>query len=117
VALEHREHRAGELGQASVELLAVLPALLVCALIAAHALSAGWALWSAASAARSGARAEYVGRDPERSVRRALPGRLRDGAEIQGGESIQVSVEVPALVPGWELPPVRTATALDPGDR
>jgi len=108
-------------GQASVELVAILPALVVCVLIAAHGVAAGWALWSAASAARAGARAEHVGGDGEAAARRALPGTLRRGAEIgrrdgEEGPAIRVGVRVPLLLPGAEGPAISVTTALDPAD-
>jgi pilus assembly protein CpaE len=102
-------------GQASVELLAVLPALVACTLIAAHAVGAGWAYWSAANAARAGARAELVGRDSEQAARDALPGPLRSGASIEAGDRVSVRVRVPALVPGFRLPLVAAASGLDAG--
>jgi hypothetical protein len=104
-----------ERGQASVELVAVLPALLVSVLIAAHALSAGWALWSAASAARAGARAGLVGGDARAVARRALPKSLRPGARIEGGSGsrTRVRVRVPALLPGARLGKIGTSARLD----
>ena len=100
-------------GQASVELVAVLPAIAVCALIAAQSVAAGWALWSAGIAARAGARAEKVGSDGEASARRALPGSLRDGAEIRTEDGVRVRVRIPALLPGIELPRIAAASSLD----
>jgi hypothetical protein len=104
-----------ERGQASVELVAVLPALIVCVLLAAHALSAGWALWSAANAARAGARAGLVGRDATASARRALPESMRRGARIEGGRGspTRVRVRVPALLPGARLGRIGTSARLD----
>lgn len=107
----------GQAGQASVELVAILPALVVCVLIAAHGVAAGWALWSAANAARAGARAEHVGGDGEAVARRALPGRLREGAEIESGEaSLKVDVRSPALLPGTSPGSLEASARLDPGD-
>lgn len=103
----------GEGGQASVELVAVIPALIVCALIAAHALSAGWALWSAANAARAGARAELVGADAKASALAALPDLIRRGARIEGSQRTRVSVRVPALLPGADLGRLETSASLD----
>jgi hypothetical protein len=102
-------------GQASVELVAVLPALAACLLIAVQAVAAGWALWSAGNAARAGARAEQVGADAEAVARRALPGRLRDGAEVRAGDGVRVKVPVPGVIPGIELPAVSAASRLDAG--
>jgi len=100
-------------GQASVELVAVLPALAVCMVIAAQTLVAGWALWAAGNAARAGARAEVVGSDPESAARRALPAPLRGDAEIRGGGGIRVRVRIPALIPGTSMPSISAASTLD----
>lgn len=107
--------RPGGAGQASVELLAILPALVLSTLIAAHAIGAGWAYWSAANAARAGARAELVGRDGERAAREALPGPLRSDSSIESGGEVRVRVRVPSLVPGLRLPFVGAASELDAG--
>src|SRR4051794_18137097 len=115
MAARDREQSSTRGGQASVELLAVLPALVVCTLIAAHAVGAGWAYWSAANAARAGARAELVGEDGERAARAALPSPLRDGSSVEAGEDVRVRVRVPALVPGVTLPFVGAASGLDAG--
>ena len=48
-------------GQASVELVAAIPALVLVTLLVAQLALAGYALWSAGVAARAGARAAYVG--------------------------------------------------------
>jgi hypothetical protein len=100
-------------GQASVELVAVLPAIAVSLVIAAQTVAVGWALWSAGNAARAGARAEQVGSDAEDAARHALPGPLRDHAVIRSGDGVRVKVRVPALVPGVELPSVSAASTLD----
>jgi hypothetical protein len=104
---------AGRSGQASVEFVAVLPALAVCLLLAGQAVAAGWSLWSAGVAARSGARAEHVGGDPEAAARRALPGPLRHDAAIRSEDGVRVRVRVPSLVPGVELPFVVASSTLD----
>jgi hypothetical protein len=108
--------RKSTTGQASVELVAILPALVVCVLIAGHALAAGWALWSAAGAARAGARAEHVGGDGEAVARRALPGALRDGARVESEDGIRVEVRTPVLLPGARGPVLSASSELDPGD-
>ena len=100
-------------GQASVELVAVLPALAVCLVIAAQTVVVGWALWSAGNAARAGARAQEVGSDAESAARRALPASLRDDAVIRRGDGVRVRVRIPALVPGVPLPAVTAASTLD----
>ncbi|HEY7151401.1 MAG TPA: hypothetical protein VH391_06945 [Solirubrobacterales bacterium] len=100
-------------GQASVEFVAVLPALAVVLVLAGQAVSAGWALWSAGVAARAGARAAEVGGNAEAAARRALPGPLRGGAVIRSDDGVRVRVRVPALVPGVELPSVSASSTLD----
>jgi pilus assembly protein CpaE len=100
-------------GQASVEFVALLPALAVCLILAGQAVAAGWALWSAGVAARAGARAEHVGTDPDAAARHALPGPLRGGAVIRSGDGVRVRVRVPALVPGVALPSVAASSTLD----
>ena len=82
-------------GQASVELVAVLPALVLADLLAFQLL-------------RVGSNAEAV-------ARRALPGRLRDGAEVRTGDGVRVKVPVPGVIPGIELPAVSAASRLDAG--
>jgi len=105
------------LGQASVELVAALPALGACILIAAQAVAAGWALWAAGNAARAGARAEHVGGDAEAVARRALPGTLRDDARVSAAGGVRVSVQVPGLLPGITMPSVSAASSLDAAQR
>ena len=100
-------------GQASVEFVAVLPALAVCLVLAGQAVAAGWALWSAGVAARAGARAAHVGGNPEAAARRALPAPLRDDAVIRSDSGVRVRVRVPGLVPGVELPSVAASSTLD----
>jgi hypothetical protein len=101
-------------GQASVELVSVLPALAACLLIAAQAVAAGWALWTAGNAARAGARAEHVGGDGVEVARRALPGPLRRDAEVRSGDGLRVTVRVPSLFPGASMPAVSAGSSLDP---
>ncbi len=96
----HREE-----GTAAVELIAVAPFLLLALVVAAQLGLVGGALWSAAVAARAGARAELVGGDVERAAKRALPPSLRPSARIEEGASVSVSVAAPRLLRG--LPSLR----------
>jgi len=91
---------ADQSGQASVELVAVIPALVLATLIAAQLALAGYGLWSASVAARAGARADYVGGDGPGVARGALPAPLRAGARIEVRDGLSVDVRVPALIPG-----------------
>jgi hypothetical protein len=103
-----------ESGQASVELVAVLPALLLCALIAVQLAVVGYGLWSSANAARAGARASYVNGEAGRAARSAVPRAMRRGAEVRQGPSVAVSLEPPGLIPGLRAPAASARTKLEP---
>jgi hypothetical protein len=106
-----RSRRAAP-GQASVEFVALLPALAAFLVIAAQTAVVGWALWAAGNAARAGARAQEVGSDAKAAARRALPGALRQGAVIADADGVRVRVRIPALVPGVRLPSVSASSRL-----
>jgi pilus assembly protein CpaE len=94
-----------ECGQASVEFLAVLPAALLLALTGWQLALAGQALWLSGSAARAGARAQAVGRDPRSAARSALPSYLRRGLAVRAnGARVSVRVAVPLLFRAWGTP-------------
>ena len=102
-----RAHRTeSERGQASVELLGVLPAVLLAALAAWQIVLAGHTAWLAGNAARVAARAEAVGRDPEAAARGALPTHLRRGLIVRerGDGRVDVRVRVPVVVKGAASP-------------
>ncbi len=99
--------RNGERGQASVELVAVLPAIAILLLLAAQVAVVGWALWSAEEAARSGSRAAAAGGDATRAARSALPDPLRSNSHVRAGAGVRVTLTAPSLAPG--LPPVPVA--------
>jgi hypothetical protein len=103
-------------GQASVELVAAIPVLLVVTLVVAQLAVAGYALWSAGAAARAGARAGYVGGDAQAAARHSLPAPLRHGADIRDSGGVSVRVRAPALLPGIPSVPVTARAGLDPGD-
>jgi Flp pilus assembly protein TadG len=106
----HREE-----GTASVELIAVVPFLLLAVLVAAQIGLAGQALWSAAVAARAGARAALVGGDATTAARRALPPSLRSGARVGDGGAVSVRVAIPRLLPGMPRLTVGAKTELGDG--
>src|SRR4051794_1380382 len=89
-----------ERGQASVELVAVIPALILVLALAVQAALAGWTLWSAQNAARAGARAAAVSGDAEGAARSALPGRLQRSAEVTSDGAVRVTVGVPRAASG-----------------
>ena len=77
----------GERGQASIEVLAGIPALLLAGLIALQLLASGYSLTLADGAAEAGAMAIAAGRPATPAVRESLPGwaRQRVDVEIDGG--------------------------------
>ena len=105
-----------ETGQASVELIAAIPALIIVTLLVAQLALAGYALWSAGVAARAGARAAYVGGDGERAARASLPEPLRRDAKVSDGNGLRVQVRTPSLVPGVPRVPVTARAGLGVGD-
>jgi pilus assembly protein CpaE len=109
------EQARGEEGSASIELVGVLPFLLLAILVAAQLAIAGQALWSAAVAARAGARADLVGAGPRAAAREALPPALRAGSRVGGGGSVSVEVQVPRLLPVVPAFRVGAETRLGPG--
>jgi hypothetical protein len=75
-------------GQATVELVAAIPVLLLAGLLALQILAAGYALTLADGAAEAGALALASGRPARRAVHAALPGWAERGSEVsvRGGE-------------------------------
>jgi hypothetical protein len=106
--------RCDEDGQASAELVAVVPVLVLLVLVLAQLAIAGHAAWSAANAARAGARAFHVGGDVESVALDSLPEHLRADAEVEDSGRIRVVVEAPGLVPGVPRIPLSASAALDP---
>jgi len=76
-----------ERGQATVELVAALPALLLAALVALQLLAAGYAMTLADGAAEAGALASASGGSAADAARAALPGWAEDdlSVEVKGG--------------------------------
>ncbi len=91
----------GERGQASIEVLAGIPALLLAGLIALQLLAAGYSLTLADGAVEAGAMALAAGRPASPAVREALPGwaRRRVGVEIDGGR-LTVRLRPPSPLAG-----------------
>jgi hypothetical protein len=92
----------GERAQASVEVVALVPALLLVLACVWQAALAGLALTAAESASRNGARAALVGRPAAAAAVAALPASMRADATVsQSGGRIVVTVRVPSVVPGF----------------
>jgi hypothetical protein len=108
-------HPARERGQATVELVALLPLVAVLAGSMWQSVVAGQAVWLAGSAARAAARAEAVGADPRAAARRVLPERLERGlvvARVDGETGVRVAISIPAIVGGGRLGSVSARAAL-----
>lgn len=87
----------GETGQATVELVAALPALVLAGVIALQLLCAGYSLTLADGAAEAGALALAAGRPPVAAARAALPGWAEERTAVTvRGRRVTVRVEPPS---------------------
>lgn len=88
-------------GQASIELVAGLPALLLAGLVALQLLAAGYTLTLADGAVEAGALALAAGEPAEPAVLDALPGwaEKRVDVDVRGGR-LSVRLRPPSPVPG-----------------
>jgi hypothetical protein len=88
-----------ERGQASVELIAGIPLLMLAGLVALQLLAAGYSLTLADGAAEAGAMALAAGKPAAPAVRQALPGWAdgRSDVEVDGGR-LTVRLEPPSPV-------------------
>jgi hypothetical protein len=93
-------------GQASVELVATVPVILLVGAVAWQLALAGHTAWLTAHAARAAARADAVGEKPAEAARSALPRSLEDDIEVERLErgGVRVSVRVPLLMRQWNAP-------------
>src|SRR3954454_17276622 len=108
----------GEDGQASVELVAVLPVLVAIVLLAWQAVVAGEAWWLAGSAAREAARASAVGGDARAAAQGVLPAPLRRGLRVdsdgEGGAGVRVRVTVLSVLAGVRVGSVTVRARMEP---
>ena len=99
-------HLRSDCGQASVEMVAVLPLVLLVGAVGWQFALTGHAAWLSAHAARAGARADAVGADAGAAARSALPAALERGLKVErlsrGG--VRVEVQVPLLLDRWRSP-------------
>lgn len=95
-----------EEGQATVELLGVIPVLIAAGLLAWQLVLLGHTAWVSAHAARAAARAELVGQDAAAAARSAVPARLESGLEVERDDegSTRVRVPMPIVHTGWSAP-------------
>ncbi|HMJ03904.1 MAG TPA: hypothetical protein VK506_13260 [Conexibacter sp.] len=99
-------------GQASIELVALLPLVVAVALGVLQALAAGRATELAGHAAQSAAVAIAEGRDGSAAARAALPGWARSRVRVEvSGTRVRVRVAPPSLLPGMGDALAATATA------
>jgi hypothetical protein len=99
-------HRRGERGQASVELVALLPFIAAVLALAWQGVVAAEAVWAAHVAARAGARAAAVGADPAAAARAHLAAGLERGLRVREGEeagTVRVTVRIPPVLAGLDL--------------
>lgn len=108
-------------GQASVELVAVVPLIALAAAVVVQVGLAAHAWGAAREAARAGARAESVDAPARQAARRMLGDDLADGSVVRthedrdGGEHVSVRVRVPMILP-WVSGPMVSADAAVPRD-
>lgn len=89
-----------ERGQATVELVAALPALLLAGLIALQLLVVGYAMTLADGAAEAGALALASGGSPAGAATDALPGWAADDVTVSvSGEEVSVRLRPPSPIP------------------
>lgn len=99
-------------GQATVELVGMLPLAVLVALTAGQLLAAGLARELAGHAAEAGAVALVQGLDPRQAARDALPGWSAGRVDVVVRERrVRVRVRPRALVPGLAGELAATATA------
>ena len=102
----------GEEGQATVELVALLPLLLIAALAGAALVASHAAGEQAGQAAQAGAMAVLQGGDPRAAARRALPAGARRRAAIEiRGRRVTVHIRPDLPLTALEHPLTGTATA------
>ncbi len=112
---------SAERGQASVELVAVLPLLALVAAFAWQAVVAGQGVWLAGTAARAGARAQALGQDAAAGARAALPpayrGRIRVRASPDGRVAVRLAIPLTAAGGGRTLTTVAREARFVPQGR
>src|SRR5262245_3360576 len=95
--MRRRAERSGSQGQASLELLAGLPALVLAAAVALQLLLVGYSVTVVDGAAEAGAIAGAAGEDAGRAAREALPAWARDRASVTASEGrVRVELRPPA---------------------
>ena len=111
-----RAPRRAERGQASVELVAVLPFVALLALVLWQLAVAGQAAWMSGAAARAAARAQAVGGDPAAAARGVLPRRLERDLQVSAGRdgAVRVKLDVPAVAGAHHLTTIQSHARFQP---
>jgi hypothetical protein len=103
-----------EEGQASVEMAALLPLVVLVGALLWQAVVAGQTLWLSGAAARAAARAAAVGADAEAAARNVLPPRLERGLQVRStsdGTAVHVTLRVPSVLTTGSLTSVESSAA------
>jgi hypothetical protein len=88
-----------ERGQASVELLGAVPALLLLGLVFFQLLAVGYSAVLAGTAAEAGALAAAAGTDPREAARAGVPGWSRARLTVRAtGGRVEVTMRPPAAI-------------------
>ena len=92
-------------GQASVELVVLLPVIIVVLAVAYQALLAGQAVWEVRVASRAAARANAFGADATAAARTHLRSALERGLRVttEDAGDVRVSVRIPTVLPAIRL--------------
>lgn len=108
--------RRGETGQATVELVALLPLVLLLLAALWQLALAGQAIALAGSAARAAARARALGGDPARAARAVLPRTLEHGLRVEHASdgAVRVALAVPAVIGGGRVATVGARARFEP---
>lgn len=105
-----------EAGQASAELLGMLPFLLLAALMSWQLLLGAWTFTQASNAARTASRVVARGddADPEKAARNAVSRPLRRGLEVKmAGDKATVRINIPILFPGLTTSELRATRSAE----
>jgi Flp pilus assembly protein TadG len=104
----------GEEGQASVELVALLPLLLAVILVFFQLVLVGASAWLASTAARDAARASALGTDPRAAASSSLPSAFRHGLSVSTtGSGVRIRLPIPTLT-GIDLGSLSATASMEP---
>jgi hypothetical protein len=108
----------GAAGQAAVELVALLPLVALLLAVGYQALLAAQAAWEVHVAARAAARANAVGAAAAAAARAHLPSGLERGLRVHAssGGDVQVSIQIPRVLPSLGLGRVAATAHFRPQD-